>query len=42
MATVYIPDELMAKIIATKEDRRVFVKQAIEEKLKKEHGDDTI
>ncbi len=36
MAVIYIPDELVAKVLATGKDKQLFVKEAIEEKLEKE------
>jgi len=34
MATIYIPDEVIAKVITTGVNKQIFVKQAVEEKLK--------
>lgn len=36
MAVVYLPDELVARILATGKDKQLFVKEAVEEKLEKE------
>lgn len=36
MAVVYVPDGLVARVLATGKDKCLFVKQAIEEKLKSE------
>jgi len=38
MAVKYIPDELVAEIRNRKHDVQIFIKEAIEEKLKKEGG----
>jgi len=35
MATIYIPDEIIAKVIATGANKQIFVKEAVEEKLLK-------
>ena len=34
MAMIYVPDEVIAKVIATGYDKSKFVKESIEEKLK--------
>lgn len=36
MAVVYIPDEIIARVIATGRDKQAFAKEAIEEKLERE------
>ena len=36
MAMIYVPDETIAKVIATGNDKQKYVKEAIEEKLVKE------
>ena len=36
MATIYVPDEVIAKVIETGKDKQKFVKEAIEEKIEKE------
>ena len=33
MAMIYVPDETIAKVITTGNDKQKFVKEAIEEKL---------
>ena len=35
MAMIYVPDETIAKIIATGNDKQKFVKESIEEKLER-------
>jgi len=37
MATIYAPDELIAKVIVTGAKKQKFVKEAIEEKLEREN-----
>jgi len=36
MATIYVPDETISKVLGTGKDKQKFVKEAIEEKLQKE------
>jgi len=36
MATIYVPDEVIAKVISTGNDKQKFIKEAIEEKLERE------
>ncbi len=35
MAVVYIPDNLLAKVLATGKEKQTFIKEAVEEKLKR-------
>ena len=36
MAMIYVPDEVIAKVIVTGKDKQKYVKEAIEDKLKKD------
>ena len=36
MAMIYVPDDLIFQIIAKRDDKQPFVKEAIEEKLERE------
>ena len=36
MAVIYVPDDLVSKIITSGKNKAKFVKEAIEEKLKRE------
>jgi len=35
---IYVPDDLIAKVISTAEDKQMFVKESIEEKLERENN----
>ena len=37
MATIYVPDEVITKVIMTRKDKQKYVKEAIEEKLQLEN-----
>lgn len=36
MAMIYVPDELIAEILSSGYDKKVFVKEAIKKKIEKE------
>ena len=36
MATIYVPDETISKVLVAGKDKQQFVKEAIEEKIKRE------
>lgn len=36
MAMIYVPDETISKVLVAGHDKQKFVKEAIEEKLKKD------
>jgi len=37
MATIYVPDEMISKVIVAGKDKQIFVKEAIEEKIEREN-----
>ena len=39
MATVYVPDEVISKVLVARKDKQRFVREAIEEKIEREWGD---